>query len=281
MLLSVVSRRLRPYAAGRRRRLLQMLLVFSSDVYLTRRRGESDGSRCIDKEAARLLLCAGKIAANSMSKAEVAAGMEADRRAKEAAFTKKRAKEALDHVVKLMAIEKKKNSKKIIVASGGFNKIVDYNSSVVVVKDKKVDESGVVLDAMNAVELNKENGKGSGVMDLDGVNGKDSGTVVDAVVGENGGVKGDGLVKVVEAGKVCNGGSEVMARVYYLYNWMTRFELFDTLEDVGTTVQVRNMCYWLLPVAHQSRIKQQANMVSIRSVRQWIHAVVKHKVIGV
>lgn len=168
-------------------------------------RGESDG-RCIDKEAARLLLCAGKIAANSMSKAELAAGMEADKRAKEAAFTKKRAREALDHVVKLMAIEKKKNTKKLIVASSGFNKIVDYNSSVVVVKDKKVDESGVVLDAMSAVEL-KENG--SGVMDLDGVNGKESGlgsgTVVDAVVGENGGVKSDALVKVVEAGKVCNG----------------------------------------------------------------------------
>lgn len=168
-------------------------------------RGESDG-RCIDKDAARLLLCAGKIAANSMSKAEVAAGMEADRRAKESAFTKKRAREALDHVVKLMAIDKKKNNKKLIVASSGFSTKVNYSNSVAVVKDKKVDESNVVLDALNTVEL-KENGSGNG--SVDGVNGKDSGlgsgTVVDAVVGENGGVKSDALVKVVEAGKVCNG----------------------------------------------------------------------------
>ncbi|GKB23855.1 hypothetical protein Tco_0863256 [Tanacetum coccineum] len=185
-------------------------------LVLNLNRGQNDnkdggGGRCIDKEAARLLLCAGKIAANSMSKAEVAAGMEADRRAKEAAFTKKRAREALDHVVKLMAIEKKKNSKKLIVASSGFSTKV-YNNNVAVVKDKKVVESSVVLEALNAVEL-KENGSGNGsvAMDVDGVNGKDSGlglgsgSVVDAVVMENGGVKSDELVKVVEAGKVCDG----------------------------------------------------------------------------
>nr|GEZ04252.1 hypothetical protein [Tanacetum cinerariifolium] len=180
-------------------------------LVLNLNRGENDnkdgggGGRCIDKEAARLLLCAGKIAANSMSIAEVAAGMEADRRAKEAAFTKKRAREALDHVVKLMAIEKKKNSKKLIVASSGFSTKVNYINSVAVVKDKKVVESSVVLEAL------KENGSGNGsvAMDVDGVNGKDSGlgsgSVVDAVVVENGGVKSDELVKVVEAGKVCNG----------------------------------------------------------------------------
>ncbi|KAJ0800611.1 putative chromatin regulator PHD family [Helianthus annuus] len=65
-----------------------------------------NGSRVIDCNAARLLLATGKIASMSMSKVEAAAALEAERRAKEAAHTKKRAREALDHVVRLMGREK-------------------------------------------------------------------------------------------------------------------------------------------------------------------------------
>nr|XP_043628981.1 uncharacterized protein LOC122600338 [Erigeron canadensis] len=172
--------------------------------------------RGIDGNAARLLLAAGKIAAMSMSKAEVAAAMEAERRAKEAAFTKKRAREALDHVVKMMVKEK---------SSGNVAK-----KKVGVVVKEKVDGSNEVVEALNAVEL-KESGRAAGVgginnnnnntknknnsngknkdsgvvvMDVDVVNGKVSGV---SVV-ENGSVKMDGSGKVVNDEKVGNGGEE-------------------------------------------------------------------------
>lgn len=63
----------------------------------------------MDNDAARLLVTAAEISSLSMSKAEVVAVAEAERRAKEASYTRKRAREALDHVVYLMENEKKKN----------------------------------------------------------------------------------------------------------------------------------------------------------------------------
>ncbi|CAA2959486.1 uncharacterized protein LOC111411774 [Olea europaea subsp. europaea] len=68
--------------------------------------GNSEVYRVIDKTAAKTLLAAAKIAAASMSKAAVAARVEAERRAKEAAFTRKRAREALEHVAYLVVREK-------------------------------------------------------------------------------------------------------------------------------------------------------------------------------
>lgn len=60
----------------------------------------------MDRHAARMLLAAAKIASASMNKAAVAAKAEAERRVKEAAFTRKRAKEALEHVAHLVIKEK-------------------------------------------------------------------------------------------------------------------------------------------------------------------------------
>ncbi|KAL4588355.1 hypothetical protein LXL04_001239 [Taraxacum kok-saghyz] len=68
-----------------------------------------DAKRGIDTTAARLLVAAAEISSLSMSKAEVLAVSEAERRGKEASYTRKRAREALDHVVYLMEIEKKNN----------------------------------------------------------------------------------------------------------------------------------------------------------------------------
>ncbi|KAI3774373.1 hypothetical protein L1987_48926 [Smallanthus sonchifolius] len=51
---------------------------------------------------------AAEISSTSITKAEVAAVTEADWRAKEASEWRKKAKEAVNHVVKLMEIEKKK-----------------------------------------------------------------------------------------------------------------------------------------------------------------------------
>ncbi|XP_017974855.1 PREDICTED: uncharacterized protein LOC18603771 [Theobroma cacao] len=54
--------------------------------------------RVIDREAAKALLAAAKIAAASMSKAAAVARVEAERRVKEATLAKKRAKEALERL---------------------------------------------------------------------------------------------------------------------------------------------------------------------------------------
>ncbi|XVE65459.1 hypothetical protein DITRI_Ditri08aG0001400 [Diplodiscus trichospermus] len=54
--------------------------------------------RVFDKEAAKALLAAAKIAAASMTKAAAVARVEAERRVKEATLAKKRAKEALDRL---------------------------------------------------------------------------------------------------------------------------------------------------------------------------------------
>ncbi|GMJ12334.1 hypothetical protein HRI_004902600 [Hibiscus trionum] len=58
-------------------------------------------TRAIDKEAAKALLAAAKIAAVSMTKAAAVAKVEAERRVKEATLAKKRAKEALERLALL------------------------------------------------------------------------------------------------------------------------------------------------------------------------------------
>ncbi|KAJ0743689.1 putative transcription factor C2H2 family [Helianthus annuus] len=68
----------------------------------------NNGSRRIDLAAARLLVAAAEISTVSMSRAEAAAVKEAEWRAKEASEWGKKAKEAVNHVVKVREIEKKK-----------------------------------------------------------------------------------------------------------------------------------------------------------------------------
>lgn len=180
--------------------------------------------RAIDVGAARLLLAAAKIAAMSMNKAEVAASMEAERRSKEAAYTKKRAREALDHVVKLMVKEKRNVG--IVESNSSYKKVCNVNNSGVVigngnvgsvanVVNDKTDASSEVVEALNAVEL-KENGvavesvvnegQGNGVVGMEvdvAVNGKDVG--VNSSIVENGCVKTDALV--------CNGQEQALEKV--------------------------------------------------------------------
>ncbi|XP_010490088.1 PREDICTED: uncharacterized protein LOC104767810 [Camelina sativa] len=67
---------------------------------------DENGSRSIDKSLSEAFLCAAMIAASSMNKAVIAAKCDADRRGKEAALARKRAREALEHVVTLDAKEK-------------------------------------------------------------------------------------------------------------------------------------------------------------------------------
>lgn len=117
--------------------------------------GESNNSfsfsRAIDKKGAKVLLAAARVASITMNKAAVAARAEAERRAKEAAFTKKRARESLENLVYLMAKEKKKNLKTATAANSGI-----VVSSVGRSRVDRVDGSTEVLAALNAVELREK-----------------------------------------------------------------------------------------------------------------------------
>ncbi|PON69581.1 Zinc finger, FYVE/PHD-type [Parasponia andersonii] len=63
----------------------------------------SDPNRAIDKRLALILLCAAKISAASMNKAVILARGEAERRVREAALARKRAREALDNLAVLVS----------------------------------------------------------------------------------------------------------------------------------------------------------------------------------
>ncbi|KAH6783221.1 hypothetical protein C2S52_008180 [Perilla frutescens var. hirtella] len=87
--------------------------------------------RVMDRDAAKMLLAAAKIASTSMNKAAVAQKAEAERRVKEAAFTRKRAKEALEHVAHLVIKEKARRKEAALggpaaadVAGRGYGGIV-------------------------------------------------------------------------------------------------------------------------------------------------------------
>lgn len=65
-----------------------------------------DGSLSVDKPLSEAFYCAAKIAASSMNKAVIYTKSEAERRGKEASLAKRRAREAMEHVVMLDAKEK-------------------------------------------------------------------------------------------------------------------------------------------------------------------------------
>ncbi|EPS65278.1 hypothetical protein M569_09506, partial [Genlisea aurea] len=64
--------------------------------------------RVLNADAAKKLAAAGKIASISMNKAAAAARLEAERRAREAAYARKRAKDALEHLANLVKKKKPK-----------------------------------------------------------------------------------------------------------------------------------------------------------------------------
>ncbi|XWS14296.1 hypothetical protein CRYUN_Cryun36dG0110300 [Craigia yunnanensis] len=93
--------------------------------------------RVIDKEAAKALLAAAKIAAASMTKAAAVARVEAERRVKEATLTKKRVKEALERLAFLV---RKDNDR--------------LKSSVVGIPKSKADAATAIADPKtNALSL--------------------------------------------------------------------------------------------------------------------------------
>ncbi|ESR32473.1 hypothetical protein CICLE_v10005819mg [Citrus x clementina] len=75
--------------------------------------------RLVDVGSAKALVAAAKIAALSMSKAAAVARVEAERRVKEAALAKKRAREALERLLNLAAEEKKGKLARVDGNNGG------------------------------------------------------------------------------------------------------------------------------------------------------------------
>ncbi|GFP87964.1 hypothetical protein PHJA_000940100, partial [Phtheirospermum japonicum] len=143
----------------------------AKDVDPTNARG--DNCRVMDRDTARKLLAAAKIASASMNKAAAAAKAEAERRAKEAAYTRKRAKEALEYVAHLVTKMRKKEMGEGIqvvgynTTGGGGARIDRVNNSnvnasyrngngAIVLAGRPMDSSNQVLAAFNAVGF-KEN----------------------------------------------------------------------------------------------------------------------------
>ncbi|XP_062081735.1 uncharacterized protein LOC133788318 [Humulus lupulus] len=79
---------------------------------------DSEPNRAIDKRLALVLLCAAKISAASMTKAVIVARAEAERRVREAALARKRAKEALDNLAILFHSRGDKAMRKDVVGEG-------------------------------------------------------------------------------------------------------------------------------------------------------------------
>ncbi|KAL3843582.1 hypothetical protein ACJIZ3_000985 [Penstemon smallii] len=125
----------------------------SAPVFKLKMAREANGEECrvMDRDAAKKLLAAAQITSLLMNKAVVASKAEAERRAQEAAFAQKRAKDALEHMAQLMVKEKlrKKDNSVNVVSSANTKGDVDI-----------VENSNKVLALLNRVEL-RENEKRS------------------------------------------------------------------------------------------------------------------------
>ncbi|KAL6514754.1 hypothetical protein OROGR_020333 [Orobanche gracilis] len=158
---------------------------------------KTDDIRVMDRDSAKKLLAAAKIASMLMNKAAVAAKADAERRAKDAAYTLKRAKEALEYVTHLTMKENLRKKEAVLAGSSGVGINVGYtggggvkidreNSNVNVsashrnrnvtgvlgqpmavdgkiVSGGNVDNSNRVLSALNAVELRENEQMRSGI----------------------------------------------------------------------------------------------------------------------
>ncbi|XP_056165403.1 uncharacterized protein LOC115687472 [Syzygium oleosum] len=97
-----------------------------------------DVRRVIDRESAKALVAAAKIACATMSKAAAIARVEAERRVKEAALARKRAREALERVA-FLTLKEKERDLKVGVANGvGF--APEHKVKPRVVENEKVNQ---------------------------------------------------------------------------------------------------------------------------------------------
>ncbi|RAL52725.1 unnamed protein product [Cuscuta campestris] len=114
--------------------------------------GSSDHCRVIDKSAARILFAASRIAATSMSAAAASARDNAEKKVKEAAFSRKRAREALEHVSYMAAAEERMRRNEVLLVQRGIMGGIGSNSVVVrnqVENMDNVDKPSEVVAALN------------------------------------------------------------------------------------------------------------------------------------
>lgn len=132
---------------------------------------KSGSSNVFDKRSAAALLAAAKISYESMSKAKSVARGEMEKRSKEAWSTKKRAREAIEHVGSVE--ERVRVEGRGGIKVGFLGRIVGNIGERNLFGVDRVDNSSAVLASLNAVELNDkgnvvlggglgENGGGSG-----------------------------------------------------------------------------------------------------------------------
>ncbi|CAA0827258.1 Unknown protein [Striga hermonthica] len=108
-----------------------------------------EGCRVMDRDAAKKLLAAAKIASMSMNKAVTSAKAEAERRAKEAAYTRKRAKEALEYVAHLVIKEKLRKKETVLARTSGGSGGYVGGGAVIVRMDRENSNVGVSASYSN------------------------------------------------------------------------------------------------------------------------------------
>lgn len=115
----------------------------------------------IDDKAAKVLLCAAKIASVSMSKAVAVARNEAEKRVKEAAVSRKRAKEALEYISVGTASSGKVKRKEVSVEVSGLGGSVpvaakeqDRKEEAKVLVQNPIENLGGVMKASCQVSAN-------------------------------------------------------------------------------------------------------------------------------
>ncbi|KAL8116948.1 uncharacterized protein LOC141668591 [Apium graveolens] len=133
---------------------------------------DKNKNNVFDKRSAAALLAAAKISHESMSKANMVAKVEAEKKAKEAWSTKKRAREAIEHVA---SVEERVRVEGNVGFDGGLGRIVGNVGERNVFGVDRVDNSSAVLASLNAVELNEKEKVGGGGLGANGENGVGSG----------------------------------------------------------------------------------------------------------
>ncbi|KGN65987.1 uncharacterized protein LOC105436183 [Cucumis sativus] len=102
--------------------------------------------KSIDRKTAVVLLCAAKIASASMAKAVIVARADAERKVREAAMARKRAREALEHVGFVVARERARRKEEASVEVSGSGNLG--------VKEKERNRTlGPTVKAENAFEM--------------------------------------------------------------------------------------------------------------------------------
>lgn len=99
--------------------------------------------KSIDRKMAVVLLCAAKIASASMGKAVIVARADAERKVREAAMARKRAREALEHVGYVLARERVRRKEEEVSGSGNIG-----------IKEKeRIRNLGSMVKAENSIEV--------------------------------------------------------------------------------------------------------------------------------